>query len=63
MIGLLRTKDENGNWVIQAVVGEEGPQGEKGPPGPGGDMDSSMYDQEGRRVDIFAYIDSVFAAL
>lgn len=63
MIGLLRTKDENGNWVIQAVVGEEGPRGEPGPPGPVGEMDSSVYDPRGTRVDIFAYIDAVFAAL
>lgn len=63
MIGLMRVKDENGNWVTQAVVGEEGPQGVRGPKGPRGDMDSSVYDPQGKAQDIFAYIDAVFAAL
>jgi hypothetical protein len=63
MIGLLRTKDENGNWVAQMLTGVEGPQGVQGPKGPRGDMDSSVYDPQGKAQDIFAYIDAVFAAL
>lgn len=64
MIGFVRLKDENGNWTTsRCVIGIVGPRGPEGPVGLPGEMDSSVYDPQGKGVDIFAYIDSVFAAL
>jgi hypothetical protein len=64
MGSILRFKDENGNWVsVPALRGKQGPVGPIGPTGPTGDMDPAVYDPQGKRQDIFAYIDAAAAAV
>lgn len=45
----------------QGPAGPQGPQGERGPAGPAGsgtgDMVATMYDPQGKRTDIFKYVD------
>lgn len=61
---LLRYKDENGNFVpLPQLTGQQGLQGEQGQKGEPGEMDVSVYDPQGKRCDIFAYIDKVFGAI
>lgn len=59
MSAILRVRDENGNvHDIPAIVGPPGPQGPPGPAGSGtGDMVAVMYDPQGKRTDIFKYVD------
>lgn len=59
MSAILRVRDENGNvHDIPAIVGPPGPQGPPGPAGSGtGDMVAAMYDPQGKRTDIFKYVD------
>lgn len=59
MSAILRVRDENGNvHDIPAIVGPPGPQGPPGPAGSGtGDMVATMYDPQGKRTDIFKYVD------
>lgn len=56
---ILRVRDENGKVIdIPAIVGPPGPQGPPGPAGSGtGDMVATMYDPQGKRTDIFKYVD------
>ena len=58
-IPVVRVRDANGNIVeIPAIVGP------RGPAGPGsGDMLASVYDTQGKRVDIYQYIDASIAAI
>ena len=58
-IPVVRVRDANGNIVeIPAIVGP------RGPAGPGsGDMLASVYDTQGKRVDIYKYIDASIAAI
>lgn len=64
MGSILRFKDENGNWVsVPALRGKQGKVGSIGPTGPTGDMDPAVYDPQGKRQDIFAYIDAAASAV
>lgn len=64
MGSILRFKDENGNWVsVPALVGPQGKEGPVGPQGDPGDMSPSVYDPQGKKQDIFAYVDEVAASL
>lgn len=64
MGSILRFKDENGNWVsVPALVGPRGKEGPVGPQGDTGDMSPSVYDPQGKKRDIFAYVDEVAAAV
>ena len=58
-IPVVRVRDANGNIVeIPAIVGP------RGPAGPGsGDMLASVYDTQGKRVDIYKYVDASIAAI
>lgn len=64
MASILRFKNDDGNWVsVPALVGPQGPQGPVGPQGETGDMSPSVYDPQGKKTDIFAYVDEVAAAI
>ena len=63
MISILRTKDENGNWIVSSVKGETGEQGPVGEKGKPGEMHTSVYDPQGKKQDIFAYIDAAVLAI
>ena len=62
MSSILQIKDASGNWVaIPSITGPEGPPGPRGEPGPQGEpgeMSASIYDPQGKKQDIFAYIDA-----
>ena len=62
MSSILQIKDNNGNWIaipsLTGAQGERGIQGEKGEKGDPGDMSVSVYDPQGKKQDIFAYVDA-----
>lgn len=53
--GFKGTEEE---WLA-SLKGEKGDKGDKGDKGEQGDMQMNVYDPQGKRQDVFAYVDNV----